>query len=302
MKTKALRLLLILLMCLCVRSIATGRELSDVLTSLIKKIPPRPHSAMTGSEFADRISVMDKSEREQAIEAQLASGNFPDFLRMLKPVRLSHRFEDGGTTTATIFAMPDYLAIGSDTDFLLIPMALHTGVEIAAKFGFILPTKKMVDAIFTQSDVHLTPEPMQAGPLMRSTAYYVKHNQTIREQRLIQGCPLNALISGHKKDVVLTNRLARNPEKCAIYGWHRPTGIPIQPLSTVHGKNYADYSHGVRLVSDTVLIGEEPRSIYDVLEDSRLARILSDEGVISEIRRMLAGSHPPPATHAMLGQ
>lgn len=48
---------------------------------------------------------------------------------------------------ATIFVMPDYLSIGSDHDFLLIPMNLYTTVEIAAKTGFILPTKKMVDQI-----------------------------------------------------------------------------------------------------------------------------------------------------------
>jgi hypothetical protein len=137
---------------------------------------------------------------------------------------------------------------------------------------------------------------------MRSTAYYVSHNRKIRQQRLVQCCPLSALISGHKKDVVLTNRLERNPDKIAIYGWHRASGVPIQPLSTVHGVNYADYSHGIRLVSDTVLIDGAPRSIYEVLEDSRLAKILSDEGPISAVRRILAGSHPVPVTHAMVMQ
>ncbi len=60
--------------------------------------------------------------------------------------------------------------------------------------------------------------------------------------------------AGHKKDVVITNRLTREQGRIAIYGWHQPTGIPIQPLSTVHGAGYADYSHGIRLVSDVVLI------------------------------------------------
>ena len=103
--------------------------------------------------------------------------------------------------------------------------------------------------------------------------------------------PLDALISGHKKDVVLTNRLARAGAKIAIYGWHRLSGTPIQPLSTVHSASYADYSHGIRLVSDIVLIDGEPWSIYRVLEDPWLARILSDEGPIPRVREFMAPRH-----------
>ncbi|HAM51770.1 MAG TPA: hypothetical protein DCP92_14205 [Nitrospiraceae bacterium] len=236
--------------------------------------------AMTGSAFARYVSGMDRAGREHAIVDELLKGNIPDFLRKLKPVRFIQRFADGKTTTATIFAMPDYLAIGSDQDYLLIPMNLYSAIEIAVKFGFILPTRKIVDAIFKQSDGHFPPEPMQAGPQMTSTEYYLRHNQTIEEQRLTMGFSLGELVSGHKKDVVLTNRLARTIGKIAIYGWHRLSGVPIQPLSTVHNATYADYSHGIRLVSDTVLIDNKPQSIYDVLKDPKLSSLLSDEGII----------------------
>jgi hypothetical protein len=40
-----------------------------------------------------------------------------------------------------------------------------------------------------------------------------------------------------------------------------------------------DYSHGVRLVSTTVLVGGQPRSIYDALQDTQIAPVLSSEGV-----------------------
>jgi len=33
----------------------------------------------------------------------------------------------------------------------------------------------------------------------------------------------------------IANKLANNPGKIAIYGWHRLNGMPIQPVSTVHG-------------------------------------------------------------------
>ena len=233
------------------------------------------------------------TEREKAILAQLSAGIFPDYLRKLKAVYLSHRFQDGHTVRATVFVMPDYLSIGSDQDFLLIPMNLHTALEIADQFGFILPTKTIVDQIVRQSNFHFSPQPLPAGSRMRSTAYYLKHNQMIMEQRSALCCPLDALVSGHKKDVVLTNRLEKAVGKIAIYGWHRLSGLPIQPLSTVHGDGYADYSHGIRLVSETVLIDGNPWSIYDVLEDPKLAAVLSDEGPMPGIRRFLALHYPP---------
>ncbi len=290
MKNRVLRYWLILALCFP-SHLAMSGEIANIQASLIhliKKIPLRPFSAMTGSEFAKSILSMSGSKREQAILGQIVKGNLPDFLRHLKPVQLMDRLEDGKSTTATIFVTPDYLAIGSDNDFLSIPMNLYTANVVALHFDFTLPTKKMVDAIFSQSFFHLTPEPMPPGPQMRSTQYYVDHNRKIREQRLSLGCPLDTLISGSKKDVVLTNRLARAVGNIAIYGWHRLSGAPIQPLTTVHSANYADYSHGIRLVSDIVLIDGVPRSVYDVLVDPRLAKVLSDEGAMPKVRQLMA--------------
>jgi len=55
-----------------------------------------------------------------------------------------------------------------------------------------------------------------------------------------------------------------------------------------------DYSHGIRLVSDTVLIDGEPRSIYEVLEDPKLAAIVSDEGPIRKILQVMGIHHSYP--------
>jgi hypothetical protein len=151
----------------------------------------------------------------------------------------------------------------------------------------MLPTTKMVDAIYDQSAVRFRPEPMVPGPEMRSTEYYRMHNQMIKEQGLVTGFSLGKLVAGHKKDVVVTNRLAAEPGKIAIYGWHRYRGDPIQPLSTVHGARYADYSHGIRLVSDIVLIDGRYESIYRILEDPSLADVLSDEGAIGNLEQIV---------------
>ncbi len=276
-----------------------------LLANLARGIPSRPASALTGTEFARFALNMRGVERERAITAQLLQGNIPDFLRQLKPVRIIHHLEDAETIVATIFVMPDYLAIGSDTDFLPIPMDLYSALEVASQYGCVLPTKKIVDAIFEQSAFQFSPWPMAPGPDMRSMAYYLRHALAIRRQRQELGCPQDALVSGDKKDVVLTNRLVRSHGKIAIYGWHRSPGDPIQPLSTLHGATYADYSHGIRLVSSTVLIDGKIRSIYRILEDPGLADILSDEGAMPQIRKFMnlrrdAGTRPETPTDLQL--
>ena len=255
---------------------------------LIAGEPTAPVQPLSGSQFATYVANMDSRQREQAILKEILGGNVPRFLKNLIPVELKYRPPGGKALTATVFVMPEYLAIGSDNDFLRIPMNLYTASAVATRLGFVLPTRKIVDAIYRQASFHFSPEPMTAGPQMRSTEYYRVHNQKIEEQAQALGVSLGALVSGHKKDVVMTNLLERNPGRIAIYGWHRPNGAPIQPLSTVHGACYADYSHGIRLVSETVLMDGQARSVYDVLRDPEMARTLSDEGPIPNLRGLMA--------------
>lgn len=265
---------------------------------LTRGIPARAAQDLTGSQFAQYVSKMNSQEREEAILEEIFKGNLPEFLRKLVPVELRCQLENGQDLTATIFVTPDYLAIGSDSDFLRIPMNLHTAVTVAERFGFVLPTRKMVDAIYLQSRYHLTPQPLPAGPEMRSTEYYSTHNQMIEDQVHAVGAPLGELVSGDKKDVVMSNRLASNLGRIAIYGWHRGPGEPIQPLSTVHGASYADYSHGIRLISQWALINGKLQSIRQVLQNPSTAGVFSDEGPIRLDWSVLAAVQGAPAVAA----
>jgi hypothetical protein len=275
------------LVILVANCVAAG-EFTSPPPELTQRIPSRPQQALAGSEFVKRVSGMDPIQRERAILDQILEGNVPEFLRRLVPVNLKCELPDGKALQATIFVAPEYLAIGSDDDFLRIPMNLETATAIVHRLGFVLPTKKMVDAIYQQASYHFAPEPLPAGPQMRSTAYYELHNQMIEKQARARGIPLGALVSGDKKDVVLTNRLTTHPGQIAIYGWHLLSGAPIQPLSTVHGAHYADYSHGIRLVSQMALVDGKPRFIGEILQDSVLSRILSDEGPIRNLPVLIA--------------
>jgi hypothetical protein len=274
------------LLFLVVNCLAAG-DLTGLVPELTHRIPPRALQALSGSEFAKHVSAMDPHEREQAILNTILAGNIPAFLRNLVPVQLRGERTGGKPLEATIFVAPDYLAIGSNNDFLRIPMNLDTAKAVVDRLGFILPTRKMVNAIYSQAMYHLEPQPLPAGPEMRSTLFYERHNEMVNAQAAALGVPLGALVSGDKKDVVLSNRLITHPGQIAIYGWHRPTGTPIQPLSTVHGAHYADYSHGIRLVSRKVLVDGKLRSMSDVLQDPVLSKVLSDEGPIRNINGLL---------------
>jgi hypothetical protein len=271
--------------------VAAVANASAVADCGVLGLPPRPADAQTGTEFAHRIWVFSAAERQQAALAEIRRGNVPDFLRRLRPVWLHS--EAGPPAAVRICVTPDYLAVGSDEDFLRVPLAFPTATQIAGELGFVLPTAKIVDAIYEQSAYHLVPQPLPPGPEMRSAAYSLLHRSRIEAQRA--GLPLGALISGHKKDLVLTNRLLARPGRVAIYGWHRPDGHAIQPLSTVHGIRYADYSHGARLVDATAWVDGDRRSLPDLLEDPILAPILTYEGELPASRLMALGRDPGAA-------
>lgn len=270
---------------------AHATECPDLLASAI---PARPADAVGAAAFVRRIHDLDGAAREDEIVAELRSGNMPSRLRRLEPVTLR-----GAATDApdiTICVGQDYLAVGSDADFVRVPMGLQAAIATATWFGFVLPTPRMVDAIYRQAEIRLAPEPLPAGDAMRSTAYFSAHNRLIAAQRNQVSASADSLMAGHKKDLVLTNGLWSKLDRVAIYGWHRPDGKPIQPLSMVHGARYADYSHGVRLVSLVAYVDGVPRSLLDLLQDRRLAGLLSGEGPIERVAELVhavAGSVDP---------
>jgi hypothetical protein len=255
--------------------------------SLTRGISERAPTAPGGRAFAEQIRAIPDDERESRIEQQLLAGNIPTFLRRLVPIRMSAPLPDGTAVDVVVCAAPDYLAIGSDDDYLLMPLRLSTALSIASAYGFTLPTTRIVDAIYAQAPIHLVPQPLPASSEMRSTDYSLRHNELVGLQRTSLGMPLGTLVAGDKKDLVLTNRLRTRLDRVAIYGWHTGNGKPIQSLSTVHGWRYADYSHGARLISAQVFVNGAPRSIFNIMQDDRLARALSNEGIIANVMGLI---------------
>ena len=189
------------------------------------------------------------------------------------------RDASGKEILATIEVMPDYLAVGSDADFVRAPIDPRTACRIAQAFGCSLPTRKIVDSIHANATVRLEPRPLTEA--REAIATFVQHHQIIEEQR--SAAKLGELISGIKKDLVLSNRLEEKTNRVAIYGWHRLDGKPIQPLYVSHVRWYVDYSHGARLIKRQIEIDGKPQDLRMVLNSEKWSPLVSDEGPIRRI-------------------
>jgi hypothetical protein len=280
-----------LLLACCALVLAASARAEDPAspcTTSAQGIPARAVQARGASEFIASVAGLGDHERDAAIRSELLAGNLPQFLRQVLPTTLSARLRDGRNVQLTLCVLSDYLGLGSDSDFLLVPMGLDSALAVASRFGFMLPTRRIVDLIYRQAAVRLQPQPLPAGERMRSTAYLQQHDGLVEQQRAALGAAPGELTAGHKKDLVLTEKLWQQPGRVAIYGWQRADGTPIQTLSTVHGARYADYSHGVRLVSQTLFVDGRPARLLDVLADAQLGPLLSDEGPLPQAAAWLA--------------
>jgi hypothetical protein len=152
---------------------------------LMMSVPARADGALTGSQFVERARHVSGPQRDALVRSELLAGNVPAFLRRLEAVTVR-----GNGTEVTICVLPDYLALGSDRDFVFVPMGLEAALEVASRYGFVLPTRRLVNAIYEESTVKLKPQPLPAGDQMGSTGYLVHHNQMIGEQRVARGAAL----------------------------------------------------------------------------------------------------------------
>lgn len=245
-----------------------------------RELPPRPTGAMSGSAFIDTIKDLPREQREAAVLRELLAGNVPDFLRKPIPITTSAMGLEGTTHTLTMEVMPDYLAIGSDEDFVRMPMNPYTAQAFADAFGYVLPTRHMVNLNWEAADTKIEPRPLTEE--REAAVTFLQHDRIIREQI---GGAKPRLLGGHKKDVVISNRVQEKPNRVAIYGWHYQNGKPIQPLTIVHVDWYVDYSHGIRPVRRLMTVdGTRVLPYEEILADPHLHNLLSDEGEIRQPR------------------
>lgn len=133
----------------------------------------------------------------------------------------------------------------------LAPMGIGEAVQFAKDNGFILPTPRMVDAIWQAADLKVNPISSQAfGEENKgdNPSQFAKHAKAVEEQLAGQSFDL---LAGTHKDVVFIDRVpwqAAPINKPGIYGWHYPNGKRIQQEMWGHALSWKDYSQGLRLV------------------------------------------------------
>jgi hypothetical protein len=260
---------------------------SAVTNAQMLTLPARSVGALSGSAFGASINALPRADREEAVAREVLAGNIPEFLRVLVPVRVSGLVQ-GSLKILTIHVLPDYVAVGADSDYFLIPMSPILAQRIADSCGCVLPTKKMVDSIYVAAAVKLAPRPIAPSGAMITVPVFLAHNDSVRLQRwpLLGVFPQGRLVGGTKKDVIISNKIytalkPNVPKPVVIYGWHQLNGSPIQPVYNGHEETYADYSHGIRLVRDSVSVDGTVMTVSAVLSDPVLSSLLSDEGVIA---------------------
>jgi hypothetical protein len=244
---------------------------------------------MKGSEFAltygpQGLSTWEKAAMSLAQQGQLY---IPPFL----PVPVADKT---GALRGTIQVTADAVGVGEESDTFRLPLTPAAAQAVANVTGSsLLPTPKIVRDTWAVATKKLVPIPLSPNK-GADMAQYVEHSSAIDTALAAAfGTPLE-MVSGDKKDVVISN--IWKPGKVVIYGWIKPDGSPIQPLSNVHGDFYVDYSHGIRLVAPTMQVeGIGTVSTEAVLKDPKLSVLLSDEGPL-RVTRYPTSVQPAPTT------
>jgi hypothetical protein len=237
--------------------------------------------SITGEQFFKEAMTMQWRQRDSFAVKEILAGNVPKFLLKLIPINVSViDSTTGKVNRATYYVMPDYLSVGTNNNWARIPLTPIAAQLIADSLQCFLPTRKMVNDIYANAEVKLTPVPMYIHRDSSVTMW--QHHLMIEGQRKQQ----KGLIAGIKKDIVISDLLTRSTKKnrLAIYGWHLLDGKPIQPLYTGHVNWYADYSHGVRLIFRKIKVNRKWMDYTKLMEDPILKKLLTDESVGDVIR------------------
>ena len=249
------------------------------------KLKKRAANALSGSEFSKSIrdSSLSLEKREEIIFNEIQSGNIPSFYRKLAVIRDTAMIM-GQLQTIRYYVLPDYLAIGSDSDYFYCPMRPQLAQKVADLLDCSLPTRKISDRIYYTAKVKMMPQPIPPSKAMITVPVFERHTRMVHQQReqSIRQYPLGNLVAGNKKDVVISNMIynSKNQLRVAIYGWHKPDGKAIQPLHNGHTTDHVDYSHGIRLIQNKLWLNGKKSTVRAILESQNLHPLLSDEGMI----------------------
>jgi hypothetical protein len=308
------------------RAIILERESEDSDLSFLRwspatragRFPPRDKSAIGGRAFMEKIKgegpPSDWVKRENAIVAELSAGNMPD--NLLKWIKIDLTYTGkSGTLTGTVEVLPDYLAIGSNDDYVHVPLDPVSAQLIADRFDATLPTAKICHAIYLQ-----TSKKNRINAIERATTSWP--TQIVRSQERTRADVNGRISRAHGGDTGthevrghLARRTGRRPqerrrhleaaaqraERVAFHGFYDSAEYPHEPCyenptrkpqpgcnkeapTLAHNRRFSDYAQGVRLVHPSMTINGKQKMVADVLADPVESLLLSTEGTIVPAR------------------
>jgi hypothetical protein len=253
---------------------------------------------MKGSEFLK--SVMN--ERNPAL-SRLA---LEEMLRGSTPPFLDERIKcfteatiDGAYYRCDYYTMPNYLAVGDDSDFMLWPL---TFVDLQAycdahplvsgsdpnnpSVKFFIPPKKLIFNNWYFSTCKIEPIPLGASDQMTWPVKIGEEQAAIEAAMQANGCSIRAFNRAKKAYLTAPNMSGTDgPSKVGFLhftGWYKlkPFGDAWQKgdSSGAHPATYADYSHGCDLVYHDVLVNGAPFEFDQICNDPKLHVLVSDQG------------------------
>ena len=252
----------------------------------VPALADKPAATLAGSDFMRRADTTSFWALEDIIVETVTAGQVPDALRHFRKITFTTPVVDSVEILrkkhkVEMWVLPDYVAIGTNDDFVRMPMGPLAAQRIADALDCTLPTPFLVDRIAEASEGHVDIFPFRPlGNRNSQPIVFQDSNNAINAQFKAYGYEFGQFISGLKKDIVLTYKIMTLTEyerNVAIYGWHHPDGRAQQPLFVRHGNFYVDYSHGVRLIYNKVKIDGVEYNIREVLQSPELYRLLSDE-------------------------
>ena len=273
-------------------------------------IPERPTNAPSGKQFmaamkskfgTDYANPANQHKMEEFIMGEIARGNVPSFCRPENGKEITvysyttdkngKKIIDKSKPSVTYKTSCDYVAIGSDKDYVRVPLT-PLAIRSLEKYGWKIPTATMTDQTYANADKKLAGIGLvgtQADTqYMAGNGFIEKHNSKIEAQltdaekaRLAKG---QYLVAGHKKDIIISRYAIDHPRSLDFRGLYI-NGKPIQ-TNPAHEDTYRDYSHGFRSVYEKVVIrnpdGTTTTMNYnDALKDPKTATALNGaEGAI----------------------
>ncbi len=187
----------------------------------------KPSATLSGNDFMRRADTTSFWTLEDLIVEAVTAGQVPDALRQFRKITFTTPVVDSVEILrrrhkVEMWVLPDYVAIGTNDDFVRMPMGPLAAQRIADSLDCTLPTTFLVDRIAEASEGHIDIFPFRPlGGRNCQPIVFQDSTNAINALFKAHGYHFGQFISGLKKDIVITYKiqtLTDYERNVAIYG------------------------------------------------------------------------------------